>query len=283
MPSSPSSSAQTARKDVADRLRELMQDAGLQGRELADLCNWHPSKTSRIINATTAPADADIRAWCRACGVDGEADDLIAKSRAADSMYLEWRRMERTGLRAAQESVRPIYERTKRFRAYASWLVPGLLQTPAYTTAILSAIRDRRGLVDDVAAAVEERMARQHVLTEGNHRFAVLIEESVLRNGLGGPDVMRAQLEHLLSVGRLPNVSVGIVPMEPNRERAWPVEGFWIYDTSQVSVELVSGYLTITQPSEIAMYGRVFSELGELAVHGPKARQLVKDAISSLS
>jgi transcriptional regulator with XRE-family HTH domain len=283
MPSSPSSSAQAARKDVAERLRELMLDAGLQGRELAAACGWHPSKTSRIISATTAPADADIRAWCRACGSDDQADDLIAKSRAADSMYLEWRRMESTGLRAAQESVRPLYERTQRFRVYSSWLLPGLLQTQEYTTAILSAIRDRRGLVDDVVAAVEERMARQHILTEGNHRFAFLVEESVLRNGLAGPEVMSDQLEHLLTVSRLPRVSVGIVPMEPNRETAWPVEGFWIYDTAQVSVELVSGYLTITQPSEVAMYGRAFAELGELAVHGTKAHQLIKTVASSLS
>ncbi|MFC9930225.1 helix-turn-helix domain-containing protein [Streptomyces sp. NPDC127190] len=282
MPSSPSSSAQAARKAVAERLRELMLDAGLQGRELAALCGWHPSKTSRIINATTAPADGDIRAWCRACGADEQADDLIAKSRAADSMYTEWRRMERTGLRAAQEAVRPIYERTQRFRVYSSWLLPGLLQTRAYTTAILSAIRDRRGLVGDVDSAVDERMARQHVLVEGNHRFAFLIEESVLRNGLGGPDVMREQLEHLLTTDRRPNISIGIVPMQPVREKAWPVEGFWIYDMAQVSVELVSGYLTITQPSEIAMYGRAFTELGGIAVHGAKARQLIKDAVGAL-
>ncbi|OIJ95090.1 transcriptional regulator [Streptomyces sp. MUSC 14] len=282
MPSSPSSSAHAARKDVAERLRELMLDAGLQGRELATLCDWHPSKTSRIINATTAPSDGDIRAWCRACGAESQASDLIAKSRAADSMYMEWRRMERTGLRAAQESVRPVYERTERFRVYSSWLLPGLLQTRAYTTAILSAIRDRRGLVDDVAAAVEERMARQHVLSEGSHRFAFLIEESVLRNGLSGPDVMREQLAHLLSVSRLPAVSMGVIPMRPDRERAWPVEGFWIYDTAQVSVELVSGYLTITQPSEIAMYGRAFTELGGVAVHGARARQLIKAALPTV-
>ncbi|MFC9912605.1 hypothetical protein [Streptomyces sp. NPDC127197] len=41
-----------------------------------------------------------------------------------------------------------------------------------------------------------------------------------------------------------------------------------IYGTAQVSAERVSGYLTITQPSEIAMYERAFTELGELAVHG---------------
>ncbi|QMU78115.1 helix-turn-helix domain-containing protein [Streptacidiphilus sp. PB12-B1b] len=282
MPSSPSSSAQAARLAVAARLRELMLDAGLRGGELAARCGWSGAKSSRIINAKTSPSDADIRAWCAACGAEDQAADLIAKNRAADSMYLEWRRMERTGLRQAQESVRPLYERTRAFRAYASWLVPGIVQTRAYTTAILAGIRDRRGLADDVERAADERMDRQHILYQGHHRFALLIEESVLRSGIGGRGVMLEQLRHLLVVGRLPNVSLGVVPMRPDRDKAWPVEGFWIYDQAQVSVELVSGYLTITQPSEIAMYADVFTELSTFAVHGALARALITGAMDAL-
>jgi transcriptional regulator with XRE-family HTH domain len=282
MPPSPSSSAQAARLAVAAQLRELMLDAGLRGGELAARCGWSGAKSSRIINAKTPPSDADIRAWCAACGAEGQAADLIAKNRAADSMYLEWRRMERTGLRQAQESVRPLYERTRAFRAYASWLLPGIVQTRAHTTAILAAIRDRRGLVDDVERAADERMDRQHILYQGHHRFALVIEESVLRSGIGGRAVMLEQLRHLLIVGRLPNVSLGVVPMRPDRDKAWPVEGFWIYDQAQVSVELVSGYLTITQPSEIAMYADVFTELSALAVHGAPARALITGAIDAL-
>lgn len=282
MSSSPSSSAQAARKAVADRLRELMLDAGLTGKELAARCGWTPAKTSRIINAKTPPSDQDIRAWCTACAADGQAGDLIAQSRQADSMYVEWRRMERSGLRQAQEAVRPLYERTRRFRTYAPWVLPGIVQTRAYTTAILTAIRNRRGLLDDVEAAVDERMDRQHILHNGRHRFAVLIEESVLRNGLGGRPVMLEQLRHLLAVSRLPNVSLGILAMRPDRDGAWPVEGFWIYDTAQVNVELVSGYLTITQPSEIAMYEQVFSELSGLALRGAAARALIAAAIDTL-
>lgn len=282
MPVSAHSSVQKARKALADRLRELMLDAGLNGKELAARCGWTPATTSRIINGKTAPSDQQIRTWCAACGADGQADDLIAQSRQAEAMFLEWRRMERTGLRRAQESVRPLYERTRAFRAYASWLVPGIVQTRAYTTAVLSAIRDRRGLVDDVPAAVDERMDRQHILYEGHHRFALVIEESVLRAGLGGRSVMLEQLWHLLAVSRLPNVSLGVVPLRPDRDTAWPVESFWIYDQAQVNVELVSGYLTVTRPSEIAMYERVFAELLDSALCGAPARKLIAAAIESL-
>ncbi len=189
--------------------------------------------------------------------------------------------MERAGLRQAQEARLPLYERTRRFRSYSSWLVPGMIQTHAYTTAALRAIQRRRGLVDDVADAVEARMERQRVLYEAGRQFAFLVEESVLRSGIGGPEVMIGQLAHLITVGSLPNVSMGVVPMRPDRAR-WPVEGFWLYDSAQVNVELVSGYLTITQPSEVTMYAETFAELADLAVYGADSRALITAAMDSL-
>lgn len=69
--------------------------------------------------------------------------------------------------------------------------------------------------------------------------------------------------------------------MRPDRER-WPAEGFWIYDTAQVNIELVSGYLAITQPSEVAMYAETFAELAALAVYGAAARALITSVLDAL-
>ncbi|MFJ6610306.1 helix-turn-helix domain-containing protein [Streptomyces sp. NPDC091289] len=281
MPLSPYSRAQQARQELANRLAELRREAGLTGRELARRCGWHPSKSSRLENARTPPTAEDITAWCGACGARDRAGDLIASLRAAEGMWTEWRRMERSGLRQAQVNRLPLYERTQRFRSYSSWLVPGLLQTRSYTTAVLEAVQRRRGLVDDVAEAVDARIDRQRVLHQGNRRFAFLVEESVLRAGVGGTQVMTGQLAALIAAGSLPNVSIGIVPSTPDRER-WPVEGFWIYDAAQVNVELVSGYLTVTAPSEVASYAATFSELAECAVHGTAARTLITAALNAL-
>ena len=161
-------------------------------------------------------------------------------------MFIEWRRMERTGLRRAQEAVLPLWERTRLFRAYSSWLIPGAVQTSAYTTAVLRAIAARRELPDDVEDAVAVRADRLRLLREGDHRFLVLIEESVLRNVIGGAEVMAGQLGHLITVASLPSVSVGIIPMGLDRDAVWPVEDFWIFDDRQVNVELVSGWLTLS-------------------------------------
>lgn len=215
------------------------------------------------------------------CGAEDQTEDLIASLRTAEGMWVGWRRMERAGLKQAQEARLPLYQRTRRFRSYSSWLVPGMIQTQPYTTAALQAIQRRRGLVDDVAEAVAARMERQRVLYEGDRRFAFLVEESVLWAGIGGAEVMSGQLGHLISVASLPNVSLGVVPMTPDRER-WPAEGFWIYDAAQVNVELISGYLTITQPSEVAMYADTFAELAALAVYGAPARALIASALGAL-
>lgn len=279
---SASSSAQQARQALADRLAELCRDAGLSGLDLADRCGWSRSKSSRIMNARTPPSADDIRAWCKACGAEEQTEDLVAMLRTAEGMWVGWRRMERAGLKAAQEARLPLYQRTRRFRSYSSWLVPGMIQTQPYTTAALQAIQRRRGLVDDVAGAVAARMERQRVLYEGDRRFAFLVEESVLRAGIGGAEVMSGQLGHLISVASLPNVSLGVVPMRPDRER-WPTEGFWLFDATQVNVELISGYLTITQPSEVGMYAETFAELAALAVYGPAARTLITSAMSALA
>jgi hypothetical protein len=81
---------------------------------------------------------------------------------------------------------------------------------------------------------------------------------------------MAGQLGHLISASALPSVSLGLIPARPDREIAWPVEGFWMFDDDQVAVELVSGHLTVTQPREIEMYAQAFAELSDIAVFGAR-------------
>src|SRR5207248_740151 len=131
--------------------REIRIHAGLTARDLGRLMGRHGSKISRIEHGTVTPSAADIRTWCTHCGAPDEAADLVASALVVDGMFIEWHRIERTGLRQEQEAILPIFDRTQRFRAYSSWLVPGVLQTSAYTRAVLEEVTRQRGLPDDIS------------------------------------------------------------------------------------------------------------------------------------
>ncbi|NUK00284.1 helix-turn-helix domain-containing protein [Streptomyces lunaelactis] len=284
MPHFPVSSVQKARAALAGRLRELRLDAGITGKELAKRCGWSVAKSSRIENAHTAPSDADIRAWCTACGADGQAADLVAANRQADSMYVQWRRLQHTGMKRLQEASTPLYERTRLFRVYASHVVPGFLQTPGYATALMGTIAAFRGTPDDVSEAVEARMRRSHVVYEGEHRFATLVEENVLHHRIGDSEVMAGQLGSLLASMALPSMSLGVIPAEAPREQVmWPLEQFTAFDDKRIHVELLAARVTVTAPSELDVYLRAFTRLTELAVYGTEARALIVKAIEALT
>ncbi|MCX4741663.1 helix-turn-helix domain-containing protein [Streptomyces antibioticus] len=283
MPVSPSSSAQAAREAVAGRLRDLRREAGLTIVELADRCDWHHSKTSRIENAITGPTAKDIRQWCAATGAEAQAQDLIVQSVNAESMYREWRHQIRRGLTELQENTGKLFRTTQLFRVYSSTLVPGLLQTEGYAAGVLaSAARFRELPVDDSADAARARVERSRVIHEPGRRFVLLIEESVLYCQMADTDAMAAQLGYLLTAGALPAVSLGIIPASSPLRSQWPRETFHMYDDKLVSVELVSARVRINQPSEIELYLKAFEELRGMAVYSAEARALILRAIEQL-
>lgn len=286
---SPSSSVRSAKEALGKRLREIRKDSGKTARAVAAAAGWHESKSSRLENGRTPPSDEDIRIWTRICDAEDQAADLIATARGIDGMYVEWRRLESSGLKRVQESVLPLFERTLWFRFYQSWVVPGLLQTEDYTRAVLNTVVSVRDTVDDTEEAVAARMERQRVLHAGGRRFAFLIEEWVLRTVIGDAETRRrgdaetmvTQLGHLIGMTATPSVSLGVIPMGVVRGNAWPTESFAMYDEAQVSVELVSAGLTVAQPREIADYGKAFAELAGIAAYGAAARKLITTAIDA--
>ncbi|MFD7508491.1 helix-turn-helix domain-containing protein [Streptomyces sp. NPDC059853] len=279
--SSPLSSAEAARAAVAARLRDLMRDAGLTGQELAARCGWHKSKSSRIARGRTPPSDADIRAWCRACDAEDHIADLIAASRTAESMYVEWRQIHRTGIRHVHEQTIPLYQRTRHFRVYASNVVPGMLQTPEYATGLLRRITTFQGTPDDVSDAVRARMDRSRVVRHGDHRFALLLEEGVLHYRVSDDAAMAGQLRYLLAVMGRPNVSLGVIPFGARRT-VWPLEAFYAFDDTRVAVETLTAEINVTAPGEVRTYLKAFAELSRLAVRGQEARSRIGEAMDTL-
>ncbi|MFJ9371575.1 Scr1 family TA system antitoxin-like transcriptional regulator [Nocardia sp. NPDC101769] len=89
---------------------------------------------------------------------------------------------------------------TSLMRWYEPFLVPGLLQTPAYAEAVLSRALDFfHNSREDLEPLLAARMERQQVLYRGNHRFNFVVAEQVLHTTVGNDDIMLGQLDRLLT------------------------------------------------------------------------------------
>ncbi len=281
-----SSSAQAARERLAGQLRELRLAAGLSGREFAQAAGCQPSKVSQIEKAVRSASMADVRLWCRVCSATPERTaDLLAEQAAAARLWSAYRDLGRqTGLNATQKLLTgDIWERVRDYRTYQTKVIPGHLQTPAYMTGILTAVRREREVEgDDVADAVAERLSRQDYMRRTDRQFHFVIEEPVLWFRNFSVTVQRAQLTHLLTAMTIPSVSLGIIPMHPRRRAHRPRESFEIFDARQVNIEMLTGLLTLTYADEVRAYVRAWDELDSIAVHHADARGLIRRALTAL-
>ncbi len=109
----------------------------------------------------------------------------------------------------------------------------------------------------------------------------MLVGEQALSTDVGGPDVMRGQLERLSSTVDRPNVRVGIVP-QAAPYRVPLHNGFWIVDDGLVQFDTYTAELSLTRPDEIALYVRAFERLSALAVYGREAHELIDSRLQSM-
>jgi hypothetical protein len=195
---------------------------------------------------------------------------------------VEFRRQARTGLRRLTgPHTTARYEQTKLFRIYEHNVIPGLLQTAEYTTAMLSFWLDFLGAPDDLDAAVAARMQRQQVIYRSSQRFAVLLEEQALRTWFGTAETQIGQLDRLLAVMSLAGVSLGVIPLMTERA-AVASAGFWIFDETLVALETPTASIEVTRPLEVELYVKMFQVLGGAAVYGRAARALIGRALDEL-
>jgi len=283
---SSSSSAQAARQRLGGQLRDLRLAAGLSGRAFAAAARCQASKVSQIEKGVRPASVADVRLWCRICGASPQrTQELLTEQAAVARLWIAFRDLgRRTGLNATQKMLSgDMWDRVHVFRAYQTKVVPGLLQTAGYMTAILAGVRAERGVeVDDIADALAERIGRQGYLLQRGRQFLFDIEEPVLWFRPYGPGIQREQLAHLLDVMKLPSVSLGIIPLRAGRHGHRPRESFEITDTDLVTIEMLTGFLSLTHADEVTAYDTAWEQLYSIAVHGKKARALITDTLAAL-
>jgi transcriptional regulator with XRE-family HTH domain len=275
-------SVKQARDALGARLRELRQHAGINGKQLAESLGWQNAKISKIELGRQTPTAGDITAWTSATGSEEVLDELLAALRNLELQYAEWRRVLRTGTRAAQQATVDLEARTKLIRAFECTWVPGLLQTAEYARHRFAEAVELHEIVDDIEEGVRTRMRRQEILYQPRHRLHFVITEAVLYYQLCPSEVLAGQLDRILAITSLRSLRLGIIPFSA-RLQVSPRHGFWIYDDALVKVETLAAELNLVQPQEIALYAKVFHQLATAAVYGAHARRLVTQAAERLS
>ncbi|WP_184720671.1 Scr1 family TA system antitoxin-like transcriptional regulator [Streptosporangium saharense] len=289
MSSSPSSSAQAAREALGANLRALRQRRDLSGREFARRAGWRSSSiVSEIELGRRTITTRHVELWCRLCAADpNEVRRLLAEQSAMARMWIPYADLNSGGLAAAQKSIRQLYEELAVAQSYQPKVIAGMAQTESYTRAALTGVLTEQRVDTtepeaDVEAAVAERMSRQKLLSRAGARWFFLIEEPVLWYRPYDRRLHREQLRHLLELRRRPNVFLGIIPVGADRRGVHPEEAFDITDGTLVTVELVSGYLSVTRPEEVALYRATWDRLWALAVNGLAAVALIRAALERL-
>jgi transcriptional regulator with XRE-family HTH domain len=285
LPSSRTSSVLSvheARHALGQRLRELRQQAGLTGRQVAESLSWPASKVSKLENGRQTPTDEDVRAWARMTQAETETESLLASLHTLELQHAEWQRQLKTGLRPHQDEIADLDAKTRLFRAFEPTFIPGLLQTAEYARARFAQSITVFQVPNDIDEAVRARVRRQEMLYRPDKRFHFVLTEAALRYRLCAPGVMLGQLDRLISFAALPNVRLGIIGFETAYVVA-PTHGFWLLDSDRVMVETFSAELNLAQLHEIELYSGIFDQMAAVASYGRAARAIVTSVIAALA
>lgn len=270
------SSLDRAREALGRRLRELREQTGDNGKQFAARLDWDPAKVSRLENGRRAPSLTDVTEWARAAGQSEAVDELRVMAAALEEMYATWRRQFRAGFAARQRKQLSMDDATREIRAFEHAMIPGLLQTPEYARCVYRRLADLHGGGGDADESIALRMERQRMLYDSGKRFHFVVSVEAIQHSFAPPDVMRGQLDRLVSASMLKTVTLGIIPMD----REWaipPSHGFWIFDDSSVFVETISAELAITEPDEVQLYVTAFELFAGMSVSGDPARRFLLD------
>ena len=160
-------------------------------------------------------------------------------------------------------------------RSYQPLMVLGVLQTHEYASAVFGAGEDLTP--DQRDRVVRERARRWHALVGDRSRQWVLIQtEWALRCPVGSYSLQAAQVAQLLAASELPNVRLGVIPLDTIAPYPAAVTGFHLYDERELVVGTNLGVALSTTASHIDAYLERFALLESLAVYDEPARELLR-------
>jgi transcriptional regulator with XRE-family HTH domain len=198
------------RRRLALELRRLREAAKLTCEEVAEQLECSASKISRVETGRVSVSPRDVRDMLEIYGVaDEQRDGLVQLAR--ESRQKGWWHAYGDTIQPHFATYLGLESAASEIRIYEVNVMPGLLQTEEYARAILTAsmVNSPR---QDVERRVALRMERQRMSRESPPELWCVLDEAAIRRHIGGREAMRTQLEYLLEVASLRNVSLQVLP-----------------------------------------------------------------------
>ncbi|MFX0581095.1 helix-turn-helix domain-containing protein [Nocardia nepalensis] len=167
---------------------------------------------------------------------------------------------------------------------YQAMALTGQLQTEGYATALLSGGLQIAPL--DLPQAIKARLARQRLTDESNPlSLQAVIEEDTLGRLVGGPEVMVAQLRHLLRLMERDNVELNVMPK--NVAVHVGLDGdFTLLSFAEAQsigyIEYQTGAVYVQDPDQVALYKMIADRLQALALTADESAQVIRGYVDRL-
>ncbi len=261
-------------------LRAVREQAGLTGEELSRRLGWSPSTVSRMENGRRPSTTTDVIQYAVMCGASqSEVQPIVEFTRMAeheDGYYLSDKRI--------GESLQSlIFHETsaKHSIIYEPQVIHGLLQTPEYARALVTAVKPDID-EDRVAGAVRTRMERRRILSLPKPaRFTFYVHEHALRLRIGSDQIMHEQLLHLVLTAAMDNVSLRVVPSAAGERSAlggaFRLMEFCEHRPTVYLDHLGGGGLFLDDPGYVRPYRELVPVLADVALNEGQSRKFAAE------
>jgi Domain of unknown function (DUF5753)/Helix-turn-helix domain len=195
-------------------LRRLREAQGISREDAGWKIRSSESKISRMELGRVSFKERDVADLLTFYGLEDTDERTRLMTLARDANTPGWWHRYGDVLPSWFQSYVGLEAAATQIRTYEVQFVPGLLQTRDYARAVV-VLGHWRASPDEIEHRVDLRMARQQILHRPDPpQIWVVIDESALRRPVGGPEVMREQIQVLIDAARQPNIRVQVIPFD---------------------------------------------------------------------
>lgn len=278
------------RRRLSRLLRELREDRGWTAAKVAKEAKersgkprgWSASKLTRLEGAEWKRTSADdVLTLLDIYGITDPDERVSYVTLAREASQQGW--WATFGDALGNGQFVGLESEASSLRSFESMTIPGLLQTPQYARAVISAsgqVTDE----DELTQRVDARMFRKNVFTKTNPvTFWAVIDELTL---LRITPALSGQLDYLLEMGARPNIGIQVLPISRGPHAAmsgnFVVMDFPPPDLPVVYLEVMSEELYLEKPEQVTRYQHFYDYVQAEALSVPDSRALIRDRLASL-